>query len=67
MSREDNYRSGAAASLHRALRATSIADKARLLAMAEAWLDLADRARKVTEQRVPGIAEHVLVRARLGG
>ena len=35
--------------------------------MAEAWLDLADRARKVTEKRVPGIAEHALVRARLGG
>jgi signal transduction histidine kinase len=33
----DGYRTKAAASLHRALRATSTADKRGLLGMAEAW------------------------------
>jgi hypothetical protein len=41
MNREDDYRTKAAASLHRALHATSMADKIRLLGMAEAWLELA--------------------------
>jgi hypothetical protein len=56
MNREDDYRTKAAASLHRALRATSIADKSRLLAMAEAWLKLADRAHKIAESRIREIA-----------
>jgi hypothetical protein len=47
MKREDDYRAKAVASLHRAVRARSIADKGRLLAMAEAWLELADRAHSV--------------------
>jgi hypothetical protein len=42
MNREDDDRAKAAASLHRPLRATCIADKGRLFVMAEAWLQLAD-------------------------
>ena len=66
MNREDDYRTKAAASLHRALRATSIADKIRLLGMAEAWLELADRAHKVAEPRIRDMADHPLVRSKLG-
>jgi hypothetical protein len=47
MSKEDEYRRHAANSLELAQRANSTADKARLLVMADAWLDLADRAHKV--------------------
>jgi hypothetical protein len=60
MKREDDYRTNAAASLYRALRATSIADKSRLLRMAEAWLELAERAHKVAEP-MRDMADHPLV------
>ena len=40
------YRSSAASLLDLAQRTNSPADKNRLLVMAEAWLDLADRAAK---------------------
>lgn len=43
MSKADRYRRFAASSLELAQRMTDVADKTRLLAMAEAWLDLADR------------------------
>ena len=66
MNREDDYRTKAAESLHRALRATSIADKGRLLAMAEAWLELADRVHKVAEPRMRDMADHPLIRSKLG-
>jgi hypothetical protein len=66
MSREDDYRTKAAASLHRALCATSVADKGRLLAMAEAWLELADRAHKVAAPQIRDMADHPLVRSKLG-
>jgi len=66
MNRQDDYRTKAAASLHRALRATSIADKSRLLGMAEAWLELADRAHNVAEPRIRDMADHPLVRSKLG-
>jgi len=66
MNREYDYRTKAAESLHRALRATSTADKRRLLGMAEAWLELADRAHKVAEPRIRDMADHPLVRSKLG-
>ena len=47
MSKEDDYRRHAADTLNLAQRATSSSDKTRLLHMADAWLDLADRAHKV--------------------
>jgi hypothetical protein len=43
MSSESEYRRWAAASLDLANRAAVIADKTRLVAIAEAWLNLADR------------------------
>jgi hypothetical protein len=43
MSSESEYRRWAAASLDLAKRAAALADKTRLLVIAEAWLDLADR------------------------
>jgi hypothetical protein len=49
MSKADEYRRSAASLLDLAQRADGLADKNRLLHMAEAWLDLADRATKITE------------------
>ena len=50
MSKETEYRENAAATLQLAQRAATSADKGRLLKLAEAWLDLADRAKRVTRQ-----------------
>jgi hypothetical protein len=58
----DEYRRSAASMLDLAQRADSVADKNRLLVMAEAWLDLAARAAKPTAAD----ADHPLVRATLG-
>jgi hypothetical protein len=44
----EEYRRSAASMLDLAQRADSVADKNRLLVMAEAWLDLAARAAKPT-------------------
>ena len=67
MSKEDDYRRHAADTLDLAQRANSTADKARLLIMAEAWFDLADRARKVARRRVEKRREdlHPLLRSKL--
>jgi hypothetical protein len=56
----DEYRRSAASMLDLAQRADSVADKNRLLVMAEAWLDLAARAAK------PTAADHPPVRMTLG-
>jgi hypothetical protein len=61
MSKEDEYRRHAANTLELAQRANSPSDKARLLVMADAWLDLADRASKVARRQVPK-AVHPLLR-----
>jgi hypothetical protein len=45
MNKEDDYRRNAADTVQLAQRASSSEDKGRLLKLAEAWLDLADRAR----------------------
>jgi hypothetical protein len=42
-SKEEDYRKNAADSLELAQRAVLTVDKSRLLGLAEAWLDLADR------------------------
>jgi hypothetical protein len=52
MSNVTEYRPSAASLLDLAQRTNSPADKNRLLVMAEAWLDLADRAAK--PKRAPG-------------
>lgn len=44
MSKEDDYRENAAETVDLANRAGTVREKGRLLALAEKWLDLADRA-----------------------
>jgi hypothetical protein len=68
MSKEDEYRRHAANTFELAQRANSPSDKARLLVMADAWLGLADRARKVARQRVQKVRElHPLLGSKLFG
>ena len=66
MSKEDEYRGFAASYLKFANASGNIAEKTRLLAMADAWLDLAGRASRSAKQRARQIAEHPLVRKVLG-
>jgi len=44
MSKEDEYMQSAAEAMELVRRASSNADKGRLLKLAQAWIDLADRA-----------------------
>src|SRR5436309_343110 len=50
MAKEDEFRKNAAKTITLAQRASSIADKGRLLALAEAWLDLIERHRESTRR-----------------
>jgi len=50
MSKEREYRSYAAACVDLANKATNEDDKKHLLAMAEAWLGLADRVQRLVEE-----------------
>ncbi len=65
MSKEDDYRRNAAETMQLAQRATSSADKGRLLKLAESWLDLADRADVLSRRRQGPGKLHPLVRAKL--
>ena len=66
MSNETEYRRNAGETVQLAHRAPSVADQSRLLALAEAWLDLADRARQVASRRIRRPATvHPLVREKL--
>jgi len=65
MSKEDDYRRNAAETIQLAQRAGSIADKGRLLSLAESWLDLADRAHTLTRRRPTPGKLHPLVREKL--
>jgi hypothetical protein len=56
MSKEDDYRRNAADAVELANRAASSSDKSRLLALAEGWLDLADRAHRRLRGRLLGEA-----------
>ena len=51
MNKEDEYRANAAETVELANRAPATADKGRLLRLAEKWLDLADRARRLTKRQ----------------
>jgi hypothetical protein len=62
----DDYRGFAAACLDLAKGTADRADKTRLFLMAEAWLNLADRAARLVTGPIRGIAEHPLVRRTLG-
>jgi hypothetical protein len=65
MNKADDYRRNAADTMQLAQRASSSEDKGRLLKLAEAWLDLADRAHGTAKQlRRPTIL-HPLVRKKL--
>ena len=59
MSKEYEHRRHAAATVELAQRANSDADRARLLAMADAWLDLAARSQvqRIKELEVPAAAD----------
>ena len=67
MSKEAEYRSFAATCLEVAKKTSDSFDKARLLAVAEAWLSLAQRASRPAQPHAEDIAEHPLVRSILGG
>jgi hypothetical protein len=56
----------AAETVELAHRASSTEDKGRLLAMAEAWLNLAARAHQVARKQPRKLREHPLLRAKLG-
>jgi len=63
MSKQDDYRRNAGETLELALRAGTSADKGRLLALAEKWLDLADRATRIAGNKVRQV--HPLVRSKI--
>ena len=66
MSKEEDYRGFAARCLDLAKRSKETAEKLHLLAMAEAWLNLADKiARLVTRPKVRA-GEHPAVKVALG-
>lgn len=64
MGMEEEYRKHAADSLDLASRQVTAADKSRLLLMAEAWLDMADRIAKRLKRRAT--VDHPLVEKALG-
>lgn len=66
VSREDDYRTFAARTLELAGRTSDLKDKSHLLAMAEAWLNLADKIARLVNRPKVRIGEHPAVRARLG-
>jgi hypothetical protein len=53
MSKEDAYWQNAAHSIQLAQRATSTADKGRLLTLAQLWLQLAKRAKSYVKEANP--------------
>jgi len=65
--KEAQYRSFAACCLDLAKSNPIFAEKTRLLAMAEAWLNLADRVAQLAKHAVRKVADHPLVRKTLGG
>jgi hypothetical protein len=46
MTKEENYQRNATEAVQLAQRASTVADKSRLLKLAERWLELAERARE---------------------
>ena len=65
VTKEEKYRRYAAELVDLASRAKSNLEKSRLLAMAEAWLDLADRARRLLGQKTNRLNEHPLIASKL--
>jgi hypothetical protein len=65
-SKDAQYRGFAASCLDLARNSPTLAERTRLLAMAEAWLNLADRVVQAAKHPVRQIADHPLVRRTLG-
>jgi hypothetical protein len=65
MNKADDYRRNAADTIQLAHRSSSSEDKGRLLKLAEAWLDLADRARKTAKRLRRPVVVHPLVQKKL--
>ena len=61
MLKSNEYRAFAAHYLTFAKGTSNTADKTRLLTMAEAWFDLADRRTRVVKRPAAEIADHPLV------
>jgi hypothetical protein len=66
VSKEENYRKKAAETVDLAVRAASSEDKSRLLALAEAWLNLADRAKRSARRKLPKPRERLRFQSRAG-
>jgi hypothetical protein len=66
MSKEEDYRGFAARCLDLAKRSHETAERSRLLAMAEAWLNLADKIARLVKRPRVGAGEHPAVKAALG-
>ena len=64
--KDAQYRGFAASCIDLAKSSPTFAEKTRLLAMAEAWLNLADRVVQAAKHPVCQIADHPLVRKTLG-
>jgi len=67
MSKCDDYKRFAASSLELAHKTENPTDKARMLGMAEAWLDLADRLSRLLNRRTRTAREDPAIRATFGG
>lgn len=61
MSKEAEYRAFAASCIQIARNTRDTDDKARLVAMAEPWVKLAERADRLAERLVPGIADPAFI------
>jgi hypothetical protein len=66
MSKEEDYRGFAARCLDLAKSSHEAAEKSHLLAMAEAWLNLADKIARLVKRPGVRVGEHPAVRAALG-
>jgi hypothetical protein len=66
VSKTDEYTANALASLELAEQVSSAIAKRRLLKLAEAWLELADRALKRGSEPYRRLPEHPLIKTKLG-
>jgi hypothetical protein len=66
VTREDDYRRFAAQTLDLACRTSNLKDKRHLLAMTEAWLNLADKIARLVKRPKVSIGEHPAISERLG-
>ena len=66
MSKIDEYRGFAATALDMAEKASDPRDKTRLLNMAEAWVNLAERTNHPVERSDRRLGEHPLITETLG-